>query len=375
MAIVAEFNYAVSHPGRRDSRPFVDGVLERLEGTPSVAAAGFADFVRTNGVVRYWEPSDSEEVRRSTVGGVVTAGWFEAFGATFVAGRGFGPAAAPRDAVVNQALASMLPGGAATALGQALRVAHPPGAPPRAVEVVGIVADRLTLMDGRSAPAIYLPMPREAPSSIVLVARAADVPAATTAVKAAVTGADPALPWVSLDTLEARALEPLKGLRETAWFGAGLGTVALLLAATGLHAVLAYMIRRRTHEIGIRMAIGAGQIRDRLARSAAGAGARCGGRRRRSAHHRPARVRDADVSQSLPVRSSCDAGPSFDAADRRSSRGGASRVSRGDRRSAGRSARALHGVRGASSSGTTGSPAVRLRSASMYNFQQKPPWR
>ena len=257
MAIVAEFNYAVSHPGQRDSRPFVDGVLERLGGTPSVAAAGFADFVRMNGVVRYWEPSDSEEVRRSTVGGVVTAGWFEAFGATFVAGRGFGPAAAPRDAVVNQALASMLPGGAATALGQTLRVAHPPGAPPRAVEVVGIVADRLTLMDGRSAPAIYLPMPREAPSSIVLVARASDVPAATTAIKAAVMGADPALPWVSLETLEARALEPVKGLRETAWFGAGLGTVALLLAATGLHAVLAYMIRRRTHEIGIRMAIGA----------------------------------------------------------------------------------------------------------------------
>lgn len=68
---------------------------------------------------------------------------------------------------------------------------------------------------------------------------------------------DPALPWVSLETLEARALETVKGLRETAWFGAGLGTVALLLAATGLHAVLAYMIRRRTHEIGIRMAIGA----------------------------------------------------------------------------------------------------------------------
>jgi putative ABC transport system permease protein len=257
MAIVAEFDYAVSHPGQPDSRPFVDDVLDRLGRTPSVAAAGFADFVRMNGVVRYWEPSDGEGVGRSTVGGVVTPGWFDAFGAAFVAGRGFGPAAAPRDAVVNQALASMLPGGAAAALGQTLRVAHPPGAPPRAVEVVGIVADRLTRIDGRSMPAIYLPMPREAPSAIVLVVRASDVPAATAAIETAVTGADPALPWIRLDTLEARAFEPVKGLRETAWFGAGLGTIALLLAAAGLHAVLTYTIRRRTHEIGIRMAIGA----------------------------------------------------------------------------------------------------------------------
>ncbi len=256
-AIVAEFNLAASHPGLRDSRPFVDAVLERLDGAPTVAAAGFADFVRMNGAVRYWQASDADEIRRVTPGGFVTRGWFDAFGASFVAGRGFDAGAAPGDAVVNEALASTLASGGLSALGQTLRVRHPPDAPARAVEVVGIVADHLTLRDGRSAPAIYLPMPRETPGSIVLVVRASQPASAMPAIKAAVSAADPAIPWVSLETLEARGLESVRGLRDGVWLGAGLGTVALLLAAAGLHAVLTYTIRRRTHEIGIRMAVGA----------------------------------------------------------------------------------------------------------------------
>jgi hypothetical protein len=254
--IVAEFNPAASHPGQRDAGLFIDGVLDRLAGTSSITAAGFADFVRANGTVRYWQPSDSGELRRLTAGGFVTPGWFESFGATFIAGRGFG--SGTRDAaVINDAFASMITRGSGSALGQTLRVSHPPGSAARSLTVVGIVADRLALLNGRSTPAIYLPMPRNVPGPIVLVVRADDLAAAKTVIGAAVAAVDPLLPWVRLDTLQARALEPIASLSDTAWFGAALGTVALLLAATGLHAVLSYMVRRRAHEIGIRVAIGA----------------------------------------------------------------------------------------------------------------------
>ena len=65
------------------------------------------------------------------------------------------------------------------------------------------------------------------------------------------------MPWVTLTTLEGASGDPLKALRSGTWIGGGLGLCALVIAAIGLHAVLAYMIRRRTHEIGIRLAVGA----------------------------------------------------------------------------------------------------------------------
>jgi putative ABC transport system permease protein len=100
-------------------------------------------------------------------------------------------------------------------------------------------------------------MSRVSPASILLVARGAHMPETAAAIKAAVAAVDAEMPWVSLTTLESVSGAPLNGLRSGTWIGGGLGVCALVLAAIGLHAVLAYMIRRRTHEIGIRLAVGA----------------------------------------------------------------------------------------------------------------------
>ena len=227
-AIVAEFNLAASHPGLRDSRPFVDAVLERLDGGPTVAAAGFADFVRMNGAVRYWQASDADEIRRVTPGGFVTRGWFDAFGAIVRRGTRVRCEAPQPEGCRRQR-------GAGVDVGERRPVGARADAPRSRTRRTrrralwrssGSSLIDLTLMDGRSAPAIYLPMPRETPGSIVLVVRASQPASAMPAIKAAVSAADPAIPWVSLETLEARALESVRGLRDGVWLGAGLGTVA-----------------------------------------------------------------------------------------------------------------------------------------------------
>jgi putative ABC transport system permease protein len=257
-AAVARFDLAASHPGLRDSRPFLDGMLARLAGAPGITAAGFADFVRGERGVWYSGLADAGGVRRFATGGQVTPGWFDAFGARLIVGRGFDGSDVDRaTAIVNEGMAAMLASGPGSMLGRTLRVSYSADGPQRSVEIVGVVADHLTLQSGRGAPAVYLPMPRVSPASILLVARASDLPAAAAAIKAALVAIDPDIPWVTLTTLEGASGDPLKGLRSGTWIGGGLGLCALVIAAIGLHAVLAYMIRRRTHEIGIRLAVGA----------------------------------------------------------------------------------------------------------------------
>jgi putative ABC transport system permease protein len=256
--VVARFDLAASHPGLRDSRPFVDALLARLEGAPAITAAGFADFVRSERGLWYARSADAPEVRRLATGGRVTPGWFDAFGARLIVGRTFDSTDVDRDtATVNESMAAMLAGDPGATLGQRVRVSFSARGPLRSVEIVGVVADHSTLPSGQAVPAVYLPMPRESPSSIVLIARASRVPEAEAAVKAALVAVDADMPWVSLTTLEAASGDPWKGLRSGTWIGVGLGMCALVIAAIGLHAVLAYMMRRRTHEIGIRIAMGA----------------------------------------------------------------------------------------------------------------------
>ena len=256
--VVARFDLAASHPGLHDSRPFLEGMLARLAGAPGITAAGFADFVRSERRVWYSRSADAPGLKWFATGGHVTPGWFDAVGARLMAGRGFERPDVDRGtAIVNEGMAATLASDPTSTLGQSLRGSYTADGQQRSVEIVGVVADHLTLPGGRAAPAIYLPMPRVSPASILLVARGAHVPATAAAIKAAVAAVDADVPWVSLTTLEGVSGDPLNGLRSGTWIGGGLGICALVIAAIGLHAVLAYMIRRRTHEIGIRLAVGA----------------------------------------------------------------------------------------------------------------------
>jgi putative ABC transport system permease protein len=249
--LAADFDFTQVRPAAVRSGLFIGSILEDLGRAPSIRAAAFSTFTIGGTPMRYWRGSDRPEAARIAYGGFVTPGWFAATGLTFVAGSD--AAFAQGSAVVNRALAAALDGGGAgSAIGSRLRVGTG-----RDVEIAAVVSDSERGSDGTPLPMLFLHMPSTVPPAIFLIARTIDVDAAKKAIQAAVTSADPSVPIVRLDTMEARLDEQFKGIRAILSMTVAVGIVSIALAGAGLHSLLSYTVRRRKREIGIRVALGA----------------------------------------------------------------------------------------------------------------------
>jgi ABC-type antimicrobial peptide transport system permease subunit len=208
----------------------------------------------------------------------VSPGYLQASGTRLLAGRNvndFDRESAPPVAMVNEALVHMF-FEHENPLGERVRVNA--NLSDQGVEIVGVVeTGKYEYIGEDPKPAVFLPITQTGTTWTTLVARTS-LPAqqATELLRKTVLDLDPDLTIFNAGSLKDQLALPLFPARAAAIVLGVLGVLAMVLAATGLFALVAYAVSRRTHEIGIRMALGARPVqvlRPILARTLALCGA------------------------------------------------------------------------------------------------------